>query len=204
MQPGVVADGVYILSASAIGVVERSRVIDGSGISEGDVVLAVPSNGLHTNGYPLVRRLLDLRPNLGGHVIDGETFIDVIMRPHQCYYRATRDLFASGQLTGLAHITGGGIEENLSRILPASLDAVVDLSSVRVPEVFGAIRQAGGVPDADMLRTFNMGAGLAVVCPSSESGSVASHFSRQRHEAHPIGEIVDGTGGVNFHGAVRW
>ena len=133
VQPGVVEDGVYILSASAIGVVDRDNIIDGSAIEEGDAVLALASNGLHTNGYTLVRALLKNKPELKDRDIQGVSFLDMILRPHQCYYQPLKDLFKDEGLKGMAHITGGGIQDNLSRILPEECQAVIDLALLQVP-----------------------------------------------------------------------
>ena len=125
-QPGVLEAGLYILSSSIVGVVEKSKLPDGRTIQADDVVLAVPSNGLHTNGYSLVRALMAEHPNLIGEKLTNEhgvqeTFLDAILKPHTCYYQPLKKLFETnrdGQLHGIAHITGGGIAGNLNRILP--------------------------------------------------------------------------------------
>jgi len=204
VQPGVVTDGVYVLSASAIGVVDKDRIIDGSAIAEGDVVLGVASNGLHTNGYTLVRALLERDPNLKDRKIVHTTFLEAVMRPHKCYYRPASGLFSSAGLKGLAHITGGGIQGNLDRILPSTLDAAIELPALRIPKVFQIIREVGQLPDEDMLRTFNMGVGLAVVCTPDAAEQFASHFTEQGCPAYPIGEVVAGSGQVRFRGNVNW
>lgn len=204
VQPGVVADGVYILTSTAVGVVEKSKIFDGGAISEGDVVIAAASNGLHTNGYTLVRKLLENNPALSAQPVEGETFIDVVMRPHKCYYKLVRDLFDSPGLKGLAHITGGGIQDNLNRILPDDLDASIDLNLIRTPEVFRIIRREGNVPDADMLRTFNMGVGLTLVCAPDAAAGAAEHLMKQGCDAYPIGRIVKGGKKVAFTGNLGW
>jgi len=204
VQPDVVAAGVYVLSASAIGVVDEEKIIDGSTITEGDVVVGVASNGLHTNGYTLVRRLLAEAPSLKNQPIGDDTFIDVAMRPHRCYYKAARGLFGHAGLKGLAHITGGGIQDNLCRILPAGLDALIDLAALAVPEVFRIIRKAGNVPDADMLRTFNMGVGLTLVCSPDAVHEMTTHLAAHNCATCQIGEIVKGSRQVKFRGAVAW
>jgi phosphoribosylformylglycinamidine cyclo-ligase len=130
-QPGVIPDGTYILTSSIVGIVERDKIIDGGAIKEGDVVLALASSGLHTNGYTLVRKLLELNPILRTTMVEGRSFIDTVLEPHRCYYRALEGLFERGAFTGLAHITGGGIKENLDRILPEGLDARIEASSYR-------------------------------------------------------------------------
>jgi phosphoribosylformylglycinamidine cyclo-ligase len=122
-QPGVLAPGTYILTSSVIGVVEKDEVVDGSKIKEGDVVLAVASNGLHTNGYSLVRALMKKDPKLAKKKTGGRTFLDAILLPHTAYFPALKGVFKHPGLTGMAHITGSGIEGNLERILPATLNA---------------------------------------------------------------------------------
>jgi phosphoribosylformylglycinamidine cyclo-ligase len=204
VQPGVVVDGVYILTSTAVGVVEKAKIIDGSAIKEGDVVVAAASNGLHTNGYTLVRKLLEKNPALSRYPIDGEAFIDVVMRPHKCYYKPVRDLFGTPGLHGLAHITGGGIQDNLNRILPETLDAAIDLSRLQVPEVFHLIRREGNVPDADMLRTFNMGAGLTLVCDPAAAEGAIKHLAKEGCLSYPIGRIVKGRKQVVYTGAINW
>jgi phosphoribosylformylglycinamidine cyclo-ligase len=204
VQPGVVADGVYVLSASAVGVVEKDQIIDGSRILENDVVVAVASNGLHTNGYTLVRALLARNPKLASRDMDGETFLDVIMRPHRCYFQALRGLFGFAGLNGMAHITGGGIAGNLSRVLPPSLDARVDRGLLRIPPVFKIIRDDGNLPEEDMLRTFNMGIGLALVCAPDAVDHIVAHLRRNGCDVYPMGVIEKGSGKVKYQGQLAW
>jgi phosphoribosylformylglycinamidine cyclo-ligase len=203
-QPGVLAPGTCVLTASVVGVVERGAIIDGSAVREGDVVVAVPSNGLHTNGYSLVRRLLERDPRLADADVEGEPFLEVILRPHVCYYRTVRGMFSWSGLHGMAHVTGGGIEGNLNRVLPDGLSAAIDRSRIRVPPVFRAIRDAGSVTDADMLHTFNVGVGLALVTAEAGVAEVRSHLLSQGADGYPIGRIVSGDGTVRFHGNLNW
>ena len=204
VQPGVVVAGAYVLSASAIGVVDKDNIIDGSSIREGDVVVGIASDGLHTNGYTLVRKLLARKPGLKDHKIDSGTFLDIVMRPHKCYYKAVRGLFGSPSLRGLAHITGGGIQGNLNRILPVSLDASIDLSTLKVPEIFDFLRREADVPDADMLRTFNLGVGMTLVCSAEATQEVITHLANNGCLAYTIGEIVQGEKQVRCRGGIEW
>ena len=203
-QPGVVEAGVYVLSASIIGVVERSRILDGSAIAEGDVVLAVASNGLHTNGYSLVRALIDRQSEILDIQVDGESFLDAILRPHHCYWQAFRDLFKLDGLHGLAHITGGGIAGNLNRILPDGLDAAVDLGAIRVLPIFEHLREACRLDDAEMLKTFNLGVGMTIVADRAAIEPIQSHLQAQRLDSYVIGEIVPGRRQVSFRGRLNW
>jgi phosphoribosylformylglycinamidine cyclo-ligase len=203
-QPGVVWPGIYVMTASALGVVEKDGIIDGSRIEEGDAVLAVASNGLHTNGYTLVRALIEREPGILQQGVDGEPFLEVILRPHTCYYKAVRGLFDGGVLHGMAHITGGGIGGNLNRILPARLDALIDLGAIRVLPVFKFIREAAGAEDADMLRTFNLGVGLTLLCAPGDATAVQAHVEAQGCACYPIGKVVQGGREVEFRGEIQW
>ncbi|MFC1532508.1 phosphoribosylformylglycinamidine cyclo-ligase [Thermodesulfobacteriota bacterium] len=204
VQPGVIPEGEYVLSASAIGLVEKSQIIDGSAINKGDLVLAVASNGLHTNGYTLLRKLLMMKPEIKDVDVDGESFLDIIMRPHKCYYRPAKGLFSRSFMKGMAHITGGGVKDNLNRILPDSMRALVRLPAVRVPKVFEFIRKEGNVSDDDMLRTFNMGIGFIVVVAPESGAEVIAHFDQNECECYEIGNIVDGNKDVMFEGSLAW
>jgi phosphoribosylformylglycinamidine cyclo-ligase len=203
-QPDVVPAGVYILGSSVVGVAERDRLIDGSRIERGDVVIAIASSGPHTNGYTLIRDLLKKKPSLAAEPTGAVTFLDAVLEPHRCYYQALKGLFPRDVITGLAHITGGGVRENLDRILPKTLDASIDLSLYRTPAVFDRIRRAAGSSADEMLRTFNLGVGLALVCRERNADSVLDHLQAAGERAYAIGEIVAGTGVVRCRGAVSY
>lgn len=203
IQPLVVDHGVYILTSSIAGIVEKSKVIDGSAIEEGDAVLAVASNGLHTNGYSLVRLLMEKKPQIKMDKIDGLTFIEQIMKPHTPYYKAVKGLFRDGQIRGMAHITGGGIEGNLCRIIPADLSALIDLSKIRIPNLFKYIRDNGNISDDEMLRTFNCGVGLIIVTSQKDKKEVMRHVG-ETYECYEIGSIIKGDTKVAFEGKLKW
>ncbi len=191
-QPGVLNEGTYVLTSSIVGIVEKSKIIDGSKIEEGNVVLGLASNGIHTNGYTLVRSVMEKYPKILDEEVGGETFIDAILKPHMCYYSVLKDLFNTDMIRGMAHITGGGIKENLNRILPQNLDAEIDLSKYDVLEIFKLIRKYGKVSDAEMIRTFNMGVGLAVVTPRECAEEVKRHIINNGVNCYEIGTIVPG------------
>lgn len=203
-QPGVVDPGLYILSASIVGVVDKGSILDGFRITQGDTVLAVASNGLHTNGYSLVRALMAQDPELQKKEVGNETFLESIMRPHKCYYNQIKDLFKLPTLKGVAHITGGGVEGNLNRILPQTADAIIDRSNIRVLPIFKTIRDKGNIAENEMLRTFNMGVGLTMVCDPSEGKNIQDHLEKQGCDCYPIGEIVEGSGNVKYQGKLSW
>ena len=201
------------MSSSIVGVVEKSKILDGRTIAAGDTVLAVPSNGLHTNGYSLVRALMAQHPGLAEEEVESvaggrERFLDAILRPHTCYYQPFKGLFADnagGGLHGIAHITGGGIAGNLNRILPESLDAVIDAGALRILPLFKRIRALGNVPDGDMLRTFNCGIGMTIVCSAGAVGAITGHLAGFGLSAYPIGTITSGgSGSVQYRGTVNW
>lgn len=203
-QPSVVPDGTYILGSSIVGIVEKDRIIDGSKVSVDDVVIGIASSGLHTNGYTLVRDLLSRNPDLGGSSVGQTTFLEAVLVPHRCYYRSLKDLFDSDSLHGLAHITGGGIRENLNRILPRNVDAEIDLEAYRIPEIFEHIQKESQLSEDEMLRTFNMGVGLVVVCASNKVPQVLSHLKEQGETAYAIGKIIPGNGKVQCTGDLNY
>jgi len=203
-QPGVLAKGVYVLCASVVGVVEKSKIIDGSEIQKGDYVLGLASNGPHTNGYTLIRKIIASNSSIVNEAVGNETVLDAILRPHKCYYQCLKGLFAMPELHGLAHITGSGIEGNLGRILPSGLSASIDLSKIQILPVFKAIRKAGNVSDAEMLRTFNMGVGMALVVHPSAVGKVQKNLQNKGCHSYVVGDIVEGDQTVKFTGKLRY
>lgn len=203
-QPGVLQPGVYALAASIVGVVERSKIIDGSAVQVGDVVLAVASNGLHTNGYTLVRALMAKDPGLMQRPVGERSFLDAVMLPHTCYYMGIRGLFHHPGLHGMAHITGGGIQGNLNRILPQGMDAKINLATIPILDIFRLIREAGAVKDAEMLRTFNMGVGLAMVVAPEAVEEVSAHLNAHGHQCCVIGSIIEGSQQIQFEGDLSW
>ncbi|MDE5967210.1 MAG: phosphoribosylformylglycinamidine cyclo-ligase [Lachnospiraceae bacterium] len=203
IQPLVIESGVYVLTSSIAGIVEKSKVVDGSAIREGDVILAVASNGLHTNGYSLVRLLMDKMPQLKLDKVDGQTFLEQIMKPHTPYYRAIKDLLGNKVIHGMAHITGGGIEGNLCRVIPKGLCAKIDLSKIRVLNIFKFIRNNGNISDDEMLRTFNCGVGFLLLVSPEDREPVMRHVSRF-YDCYEIGAIGHGDKKVLFEERLGW
>lgn len=178
IMPGLYAPGDFDLAGFCVGVVERSRVIDGSKIQPGDVLLGVPSSGLHSNGFSLVRKAVFEAGGLGidEEVPDlGGTVGDVLLTPTRIYSRVVsrimNDQTVGASITGIAHITGGGLEENVSRILPAGCRLSIDHSRWEVPAVFDWVQSLGNIDRDEMFRVFNMGIGLAVVVRSESAGA---------------------------------
>lgn len=203
IQPLVVESGVYVLTSSIAGIVEKSKVIDGSAIEKGDAVLAIASNGLHTNGYSLVRLLMDKMPQIKLDKIDRLTFIEQIMKPHTPYYKSIKGLFDKDVIHGMAHITGGGIEGNLCRVIPEGLCAKIDLSKLNVLNIFKYIRNSGNISDEEMLRTFNCGVGFNVVVAQKDKDMVMRHIN-QFYNCYEIGLIEEGAHKVVFENRMTW
>jgi phosphoribosylformylglycinamidine cyclo-ligase len=195
-MPGFYAGGEYDVAGFIVGAVEREQLIDGRSITAGDVLVGVPSSGLHTNGYSLARRIVfeklglgvdDLVPELGRSV--GEALLE----PHRSYLPMIGPLVASGFIKGMAHITGGGITDNLPRVLPPGTAAVVRRAAWEVPPIFEWLQRSGNVPVDDMFRTFNMGIGLIVVVAAADADRLLDEVhARGGAGAKVIGEIVPG------------
>src|SRR5207342_2388930 len=169
-MPGFYADGEYDIAGFIVGIVEKSRVIDGRSIVPGDALIGLPSAGLHTNGYSLARKVLFDAAGLRHDAFVpelGATVGDALLAPHRSYLNAIRPLLARGLVKGMAHITGGGITENLPRVLPEGTAAAVDPGAWDMPPLFSFLQQRGRIATDEMLRAFNMGIGLIVVCASS-------------------------------------
>jgi phosphoribosylformylglycinamidine cyclo-ligase len=195
-MPGMYADGEYDLAGFIVGVVDRERLINGRAIAVGDVLVGVPSSGLHTNGYSLARRIvfdmLDLR--VDSHVPElSMTVGQAMLEPHRSYLTIVRPILDGGRVKGMAHITGGGITDNLPRILPHGTAAVVDAASWPVPPLFRWLQKSGGVPAEDMMRTFNMGIGLIIITTRDHAEPLIEELAaRGGRDARVIGEVVPG------------
>jgi len=201
-MPGFYEEGEYDLAGFIVGVVERERIIDGRGIRPGDQLVGIPSSGLHTNGYSLARRIVfdELHLGVGSTVPElGATIGETLLRTHRSYLHLVEPLLEEGLVGGLAHITGGGITDNLPRILPPGTAARIDRRAWKVPPVFSFLVRAGKVPVEDAYRTFNMGVGLIAVCHPLDLPRVIARL-QQGGEPEPnvIGEVVAGDGGVTY------
>jgi len=197
-MPGFYADGEYDVAGFIVGAVEKDRLIDGSGIAAGDLLIGIPSSGLHTNGYSLARSIVfdRLRLNVHDRVPElGATVAEALLAPHRSYLALVRPLLASGAIKGMAHITGGGITDNLPRVLPSGTGAVIRTRAWEVPPIFRWLERAGTVPREDMLRTFNMGLGLILaVAPAAADQAIRALADAGEPDARVIGEIVADAG----------
>lgn len=201
-MPGFYADGEYDVAGFIVGAVPRARLIDGTRIAPGDALVGLPSSGLHTNGYSLARRIAFETAGLAhdSHVRAlGGAIGAALLVPHRSYLPVIRPLLGAGLIKGMAHITGGGITDNLPRILPPGLHAAVDPASWAVPPIFRWLQSVGGVPEADMFRAFNMGIGLIIACAQSDAPALLAQLGAAGEAgAVRLGRVVDGGDGVQY------
>jgi phosphoribosylformylglycinamidine cyclo-ligase len=193
--PGFYADGEYDLAGFSVGVMEKSRRVDGRAIVAGDRLLALASSGLHSNGYSLVRRVLldDMRLDLGARAPGLDAPLgEVLLRPTRIYVRALRALHDAELLRGAAHITGGGLVDNPTRMLPrdARLKLRIELGSWEVPPIFALIAKGGGIADGEMRRTFNMGVGMLVSVPAERAAEATALLERLGERVFSVGEVL--------------
>jgi phosphoribosylformylglycinamidine cyclo-ligase len=201
-MPGFYADGEYDLAGTIIGAVNRDKIITGEHIQIGDVLVGLPSNGLHTNGYSLARKLLFEVAKYGpDHYVNElkDKTGAALMRTHRSYLSVIKKLAGAEVVSGMAHITGGGITENLPRILPKGMGAVVDLASWTVPPLFAHLQQLGNVAQEEMLRTFNMGIGLIAVIPAEKIKKAKAILNRANERHCLIGRVVRGERKVSYN-----
>jgi phosphoribosylformylglycinamidine cyclo-ligase len=192
-MPGFYAAGEYDVAGFIVGLVSRSKIVDGHGVVAGDILVALPSSGLHTNGYSLGRHLAFdvLGLTVDSHVPAlGETVGAAFLRPHRSYLRVVAPLVERGWIKGMAHITGGGITENLPRTLPEGRTFSLDRGSWTVPPVFSWLQQAGGLEDGEMFRVFNMGVGLILVVSAAQADAVLSFLHAASEPAWRLGIVM--------------
>jgi phosphoribosylformylglycinamidine cyclo-ligase len=200
-MPGFYSDGEYDVAGFIVGVVDREKTIDGSRIEVGDVLIGLPSVGLHTNGYSLARKLLfevaGYAPDIKIEAI-GCSASQELLKPHRSYLGALDGLLDSGEIKGLAHITGGGLLENLPRILPDRAAAEIRAGSWPALPVFDLLADIGRVPDEEMYRTFNMGIGMVIVASPASASRVREHLDARGEAHYDIGRIVEGPKSVSI------
>ncbi len=194
-MPGFYPDGEYDLAGFIVGVVEREKIITGKTVEVGDVILGLASNGLHTNGYALARKLLfevaRYTPETYVNDLKGKAGND-LMRTHKSYWPAIKRLVDGESVSAMAHITGGGITENLPRVLPRGVAAVIELGTWQVPPIFEHLQKLGNVPQDEMLRTFNMGLGMLLVVSAKKFKKAQTLLERAGEKAFTVGRIVKG------------
>jgi phosphoribosylformylglycinamidine cyclo-ligase len=201
IMPDLYQKGDYDLAGFCVGVVEESRMLDGKAAVPGDVVIGIASSGLHSNGFSLVHKIVFEHAGLkvSDHVDFSDKSVgDLLLEPTRLYVRAVRSVLSHYKVKsvvhGIAHITGGGLHENLARVLPGHVDALIDRESWPVPPVFAWLQRLGGVEDAEMFRVFNMGVGLALVVSEYYADSIIQQLTAMSLESWRIGRIIEGSG----------
>ena len=185
-MPGFYSDGEYDLAGFCIGVVEKRKIIDGSQIQVGNKIIGLPSSGPHSNGYSLVRKVLERQG-----VVPNEDLLDDLLAPTRIYVKPVRELLSQINVNGMVHITGGGFYENIPRVFTASEHAAcIDLDSWQRPEVFAWLQQAGNISEAEMLSTFNCGLGLLLIINEQDSATAVDLLRAQGEQPVVVGEIV--------------
>lgn len=188
-MPGMYPDGEYDLAGFAVGAVEKSKIIDGSTIAEGDVVLGLASSGIHSNGFSLVRKIIErANPDLNAP-FDGRTLADALIAPTRIYVKPLLALMAKLTVKGMAHITGGGLVENIPRVLREGLTAELDQRAWALPPLFQWLQEHGGVADAEMHRVFNCGIGMAVIVSAADADAAVAELSAAGEQVWKIGRV---------------
>ncbi|WP_192868114.1 phosphoribosylformylglycinamidine cyclo-ligase [Calderihabitans maritimus] len=200
-MPGFYGEEEYDVAGFAVGVVDRDKIIDGSRIKPGDRLIGLASSGLHSNGFSLARRVLleaaglsvdDFVPRLG------KTLGEEMLTPTRIYVKPVLELLSRFDIKGMAHITGGGMVENIPRILPEGTEAVLEVSAWPVPEIFKFIQEKGNIEESEMWRTFNMGIGMVLVVPPGQVQEILQYLADRKETAYLIGEIREGNPQVRF------
>jgi phosphoribosylformylglycinamidine cyclo-ligase len=193
-HPGMMPDDEYDLAGCATGIVDRSRIIDNKRMRPGDVILALPSSGVHSNGFSLVRRVFDVEhADLSAPVdrLGGRSLGEALLAPTRIYVKPVLALLAEVQVRGISHITGGGFYENIPRSIPDGLGAVIERKNVRVLPVFDLIAERGGIPERDMFNTFNMGVGMSLVTAAEDADRALRILRSHGEDAYVIGTIAE-------------
>jgi phosphoribosylformylglycinamidine cyclo-ligase len=196
-MPGFYADGEYDIAGFIVGIVDKANLIDGRTIVAGDALIGLPSAGLHTNGYSLARRVLfDVAKYDPQTVVPelGTTVGEALLATHRSYLRALVPLISARLVKGMAHITGGGITENLPRVFPRGCGAAVDRGAWSVPPIFSLLQRRGGIDIEEMFRAFNMGIGLIVVSSGPDAPHVVARLEQEGERPVVLGEVVPGQG----------
>ena len=200
-MPDFYSSGEYDLAGFVVGMVDKPEIIDGSQIKAGDKIIALPSSGIHSNGYSLARKAFF---EVGGYSVDDQ--IDgldeklgvELLKPTRIYVDLIHSVLDKYELKGIANITGGGMVENIPRVLPEGLDAVIDKASLEIPAIFDLLQEIGDIKESEMYRTFNMGVGMALVVDEKLADEIVAYLDKQDEKAYIIGQIKEGNGKVQF------
>lgn len=191
-MPGFYPVDEYDLAGFAVGVVDRDRILDNKTMKKGDVVIALPSSGAHSNGYSLIRKVFEGEDMVAPReALGGKSLGEALITPTEIYVKPMLALFDKARVSAVSHITGGGFYENIPRSIPSGLCAVIEKSAVRVPALFGLIAEKGGIPERDMFNTFNMGVGMSVVVAKEDEAVALASLKESGLDAYVIGEIAE-------------
>lgn len=191
-MPGFYPVDEYDLAGFAVGVVDRDRILDNKTMKKGDVVIALPSSGAHSNGYSLIRKVFEGEDMVAPReALGGKSLGEALLTPTEIYVKPMLALFDKARVSAVSHITGGGFYENIPRSIPSGLCAVIEKSAVRVPALFGLIAEKGGIPERDMFNTFNMGVGMSVVVAKEDEAVALASLKESGVDAYVIGEIAE-------------
>jgi phosphoribosylformylglycinamidine cyclo-ligase len=202
-HPGLMPVEDYDLAGFAVGIVDKKKILDNTKMAEGDVVIALPSTGVHSNGFSLVRKVFDIDNNPASLYepcadLGGASIAETLLTPTRIYVKAVLALLEKVNVKGISHITGGGFYENIPRSIPKGLSAKITKSAVRVLPIFDLIAKTGNVPERDMYNTYNMGVGMSIVVPANEVEIAIEVLKANGEDAYVIGEIIKGDEGVVF------
>ena len=196
-HPGMMPVEDYDLAGFAVGIVDKKKIIDNTRMAEGDVVIALPSTGIHSNGFSLCRKVFDIDNNnpelyIPREELDGKTIAEALLVPTKIYVKPVLALLEKVDVKGISHITGGGFYENIPRSIPDGLCARIDKSAVKVLPIFDMIAKWGNIPERDMFNTYNMGVGMSIVVPAAEADTALTVLKEQGIDAYLIGSIIKG------------
>lgn len=200
-HPGMMPAEDYDLAGFAVGIVDKKKILDNSKMASGDVVIALASSGVHSNGFSLCRKVFDIDNNPASlyapcESLDGKSIAEALLTPTKIYVKSVLELMGRVNVKGISHITGGGFYENIPRSIPHGLTAKIEKSAVKVLPIFDLIAKTGDIPERDMYNTYNMGVGMSVVVPADEAAQALQILRMCGEDAYVIGEIVSGDDGV--------
>ena len=196
-HPGMMPVEDYDLAGFAVGIVDKKKILDNSKMAEGDVVIALPSTGIHSNGFSLCRKVFDIDNNnpelyVKRDELGGKTIAEALLVPTRIYVKPVLALLEKVNVKGISHITGGGFYENIPRSIPDGLCAKIDKSAIKVLPIFETIAKWGNIPERDMFNTYNMGVGMSIVVPAAEVDTALEILKAHGEDAYVIGEIIKG------------
>ena len=202
-HPGMMPVEEYDLAGFAVGIVDKKKIIDNKKMNAGDVIIALPSTGIHSNGFSLCRKVFNIDNNdpalyEAREELGGKTIADALLTPTKIYVKPVLSLLEKVTVKGISHITGGGFYENIPRSIPKGLCAKIDRAAVRVLPIFDLIAKFGSIPERDMFNTYNMGVGMSIVVPANEVDDALACLKEHGEDAYVIGEIIEGDDGVVF------